>query len=90
MVGEQRKHKLKQLRRMNSGAQGQQGVGQGGEDAVKPLVDEACCFSVVYGESRSSLDLVAGSPQVAAVWVRALRHVVTVLRGLNQEKRFNM
>lgn len=32
---------------------------------IKPLVDEACCFSVVYGDTRSSLDLVASSPQVS-------------------------
>ena len=87
VVGEQRKHKLRRLRRMGSAEQG--GAGQA-EDAVKPLVDEACCFSVVYGDRRSTLDLVANSPQVAALWVRGLRHIVTVLRGLNQEKRLNM
>ncbi|XP_034242163.1 1-phosphatidylinositol 4,5-bisphosphate phosphodiesterase delta-4-like [Thrips palmi] len=79
VVGEQRKMKnsLKLRHRDN-------------DAGVKPLVDEACCFSVVYGDNRSSLDLVANSPQVAAVWVRALRHVVTVMRGLNQDNRFIM
>ncbi|XP_052126651.1 1-phosphatidylinositol 4,5-bisphosphate phosphodiesterase zeta-1 [Frankliniella occidentalis] len=82
VVGEQRRLKSKVMKRLGSDGEA--------EEPGKPLVDEACCFSVVYGDSRGSLDLVASSPQMAAVWVRALRHVVTVMRGLNQEKRFNM
>lgn len=55
VVGEQRKMKNSVKRRLG---------GEDNDGVVKPLVDEACCFSVVYGDSRSSLDLVADSPQV--------------------------
>lgn len=74
----------------DGGGGAEPGAEQSAEDPVKPLVDEASCFSVVYGDSRRSLDLVASTPQEAALWVRALRHAVTVMRGLNQEKRFNL
>ncbi|KAJ9575167.1 hypothetical protein L9F63_025880, partial [Diploptera punctata] len=54
----------------------------------KPIVDEAACFSVIYGRSKQSLDLVAPSAEVADLWVRGLRHLITVLHGLKQEERF--
>jgi hypothetical protein len=54
----------------------------------KPAVDEALCFSVVHGSNKQSLDLVAPNAELADVWVRGLSHLVTVLRGLQQEERF--
>lgn len=54
----------------------------------KPVIDEATCFSVVHGRSRQSLDLVAPNVEVADLWVRGLRHLITVLHGLQQEERF--
>ncbi|KAK3912705.1 1-phosphatidylinositol 4,5-bisphosphate phosphodiesterase delta-3-A [Frankliniella fusca] len=60
------------------------------EDPTKPLVDEACCFSIVYGDDRSSLDIVASSPQMAAVWVRAIRQAMTMMQDLNQDSRFDL
>jgi inactive phospholipase C-like protein 2 len=54
----------------------------------KPTLDEAVCFSVVHGRSKQSLDLVAPNAEVADLWVRGLRHLVTVLHGLKQEERF--
>jgi inactive phospholipase C-like protein 2 len=54
----------------------------------KPTLDEAACFSVVHGRNKQSLDLVAPNAEVADLWVRGLRHLVTVLHGLKQEERF--
>jgi phosphatidylinositol phospholipase C delta len=54
----------------------------------KSTLDESMCFSVVHGRSRQSLDLVAPNAELADLWVRGLRHLVTVLRGLKQEERF--
>jgi hypothetical protein len=54
----------------------------------KPTIDEAVCFSVVHGRNKQSLDLVAPNVEVADVWVRGLRHLITVLSGLQQEERF--
>lgn len=54
----------------------------------KPALDEAVCFSVVHGRSKQSLDLVAPNAEVADLWVRGLRHLVTVMHGLKQEERF--
>ena len=54
----------------------------------KSLVDEEACFSVIHGRSKQSLDLVAPSADVADLWVRGLRHLITVLHGLKQEERF--
>lgn len=54
----------------------------------KPTLDEAVCFSVVHGRSKQSLDLVAPNAEVADLWVRGLRHLVTVMHGLKQEERF--
>ena len=54
----------------------------------KPTLDEALCFSLVYGRNRQSLDLVAPNAEVADLWVRGVRHLVTVLHGLKQEERF--
>jgi len=78
------------------GGAGGGGAGGGGEvrlggrgAADKPVIDEAACFSVVYGPAKDSIDLVAASPELAGLWVRALRHLVTALRGLRQEERFN-
>ena len=55
---------------------------------LKPTLDEAVCFSVVHGRNKQSLDLVAPNAEVADLWVRGLRHLVTVLHGLKQEERF--
>jgi hypothetical protein len=54
----------------------------------KPAIDEAVCFSVVHGRNKQSLDLVAPNVEVADVWVRGLRHLITVLSGLQQEEKF--
>lgn len=54
----------------------------------KPELDESLCFSVVHGRSKQSLDLVAPNAEVADLWVRGLRHLVTVLHGMKQEERF--
>jgi hypothetical protein len=54
----------------------------------KPAVDEARCFSIVHGRNKQTLDLVAPNAELADVWVRGLSHLVTVLRGLQQEERF--
>ncbi|KAK7871352.1 hypothetical protein R5R35_006064 [Gryllus longicercus] len=51
-------------------------------------VDERCCFSIIYSSNKQSLDLVAPEPKIADMWVRGLRHIVTVLKGLHQEERF--
>jgi inactive phospholipase C-like protein 2 len=61
------------------------GIGSPGR---KPTLDEALCFSVVHGQNKQSLDLVAPNAEVADLWVRGLRHLVTVLHGLKQEERF--
>jgi hypothetical protein len=54
----------------------------------KHIINEATCFSVVHGQNKQSLDLVAPNVEVAELWVRGLRHLITVLRGLKQEERF--
>ncbi|KAJ4448618.1 hypothetical protein ANN_00008 [Periplaneta americana] len=54
----------------------------------KAMIDEASCFSVIHGRSKQTLDLVAPNPEVADLWVRGLRHLITVLHGLQQEERF--
>ncbi|XP_063228371.1 1-phosphatidylinositol 4,5-bisphosphate phosphodiesterase eta-2-like isoform X2 [Bacillus rossius redtenbacheri] len=54
----------------------------------KPAVDEASCFSIVHGRSKHSVDLVAPDPTVADHWVRGINHLITVLRSLHQEQRF--
>ena len=54
----------------------------------KPELDESLCCSVVHGRSKQSLDLVAPNAEVADLWVRGLRHLVTVLHGMKQEERF--
>ncbi|XP_066996511.2 1-phosphatidylinositol 4,5-bisphosphate phosphodiesterase delta-4 isoform X2 [Anabrus simplex] len=53
-----------------------------------PAVIEDCCFSVIYGMKKQSLDLVAPNPKMADMWVHGLRHLVTVLKSLQQEERF--
>ena len=54
----------------------------------KRTIDEAVCFSVIHGRNKQSVDLVAPNVDVADLWVRGLRHLVTVLHGLKQEERF--
>ncbi|PSN53110.1 1-phosphatidylinositol 4, partial [Blattella germanica] len=54
----------------------------------KPLVEEATCFSIIHGRNKQSLDLVAPNADVADLWVRGLKHLITVLHGLKQEERF--
>ena len=74
----------------------ERGFGQGQEPGrgagPSGPVHESCCFSVVhgYGDKPLALDLVARSPQAAALWVRALQQVVVMMRSLDQQKRFNM
>lgn len=53
-----------------------------------PFKDEACCFSVIYGKMKKSLDLVAPSADVASMWVHGLNHLLTVIKGLQQGQRF--
>ncbi|XP_049782915.1 1-phosphatidylinositol 4,5-bisphosphate phosphodiesterase eta-2-like isoform X1 [Schistocerca cancellata] len=53
-----------------------------------PFIDEACCFSVIHGRNKKSLDLVATSPELAQTWVVGLRHIITVIKGLQQGQRF--
>jgi len=36
-------------------------------------ISEDCAFSIIYGETYESLDLVANSAEVANVWVTGLR-----------------
>lgn len=36
-------------------------------------ISEDCAFSIIYGETYESLDLVATSAEVANVWVTGLR-----------------
>jgi hypothetical protein len=59
-----------------------------GAPGQKPTLDESVCFSVVHGRSKHSLDLVAPNAEVANLWVRGLRHLVTVLHGMKQGERF--
>ncbi|XP_023658393.1 inactive phospholipase C-like protein 2 isoform X1 [Paramormyrops kingsleyae] len=40
-------------------------------------ISEDCAFSVIYGDSYESLDLVANSADVANVWVTGLRYLVS-------------
>ncbi|XP_018596166.1 inactive phospholipase C-like protein 2 [Scleropages formosus] len=40
-------------------------------------ISEDCAFSVIYGESYDSLDLVANSADVANIWVTGLRYLIS-------------
>nr|CAD7397788.1 unnamed protein product [Timema cristinae] len=52
------------------------------------IVDESACFSVIYGRTKQTVDLVAPNAVLADQWVRGLNHIITVLKGLHQEQRF--
>uniref|UniRef100_A0A8C5A371 Phosphoinositide phospholipase C n=1 Tax=Gadus morhua TaxID=8049 RepID=A0A8C5A371_GADMO len=40
-------------------------------------ISEDCAFSIIYGESYESLDLVANSADVANIWVTGLRYLIS-------------
>ncbi|XP_071450500.1 1-phosphatidylinositol 4,5-bisphosphate phosphodiesterase delta-4-like [Hetaerina americana] len=53
------------------------------------FIDEAACFSIVYGVDRKSLDLAAGSKEIAEVWVLTLQHIITVLKELQYAEQYD-
>ncbi|XP_078716816.1 inactive phospholipase C-like protein 2 [Lampetra fluviatilis] len=46
-------------------------------NGISEQVSEDCAFSIIYGESYESLDLVANSADVASAWVTGLRYLLS-------------
>ncbi|MFT7805365.1 inactive phospholipase C-like protein 2-like [Arapaima gigas] len=56
-------------------------------------ISEDCAFSVIYGESYESLDLVANSADVANIWVTGLRYLISYGRhtlNMSEKSRHNL
>uniref|UniRef100_A0A6Q2ZG51 Phosphoinositide phospholipase C n=1 Tax=Esox lucius TaxID=8010 RepID=A0A6Q2ZG51_ESOLU len=45
-------------------------------NGVYDQISEDCAFSIIYGETYESLDLVANSAEVANIWVTGLRYMM--------------
>ncbi|XP_067303873.1 inactive phospholipase C-like protein 2 [Pseudorasbora parva] len=46
-------------------------------NGISDQISEDCAFSIIYGESYESLDLVANSADVANIWVTGLRYLIS-------------
>ncbi|GAB6028887.1 hypothetical protein CHUAL_004687 [Chamberlinius hualienensis] len=56
----------------------------------KPLVDENCCFSIIYGDGHTSLDLVAPNDKIAESWVNGLTQVVAQYKSVEYKHNYQL
>lgn len=56
----------------------------------RALVDERCCFSVIYGDGHKSLDLVAPNEKTAETWVNGLLQVVAQYKSVEYKHNYQI